>query len=101
MPKTIINQLDEICRTLELQQKRHQQHPDFFRDHVFNIKTSIDLLELPGFYAYLVPFCFQLRLSLSIIKSSDGILSNEKIFSENIRMINRLGIPVLHSTTRQ
>lgn len=101
MSTSILNQLDKMSRSLELQQKRHQQHPEFFRDQVVNIKASADLLNVPDFYAYLMPFCFQLRLSLSIIKSSDSGPSNEKIISDNISMIERLGIPVLHSATCQ
>lgn len=101
MSKSILNQLDKISRTLELQQKLHQQDPEFWGGQVINIDFSVDLLKIPDFYVYLIPFCFQLRLSLSIIKSSDGELSNEKIISENIRMIEQLGIPMLHSVTRQ
>lgn len=97
MSHSILSQLDNISRVLESQQKRYQQHPEFFNGKVIHIQASAELLKMPDFHAYLVPFCFQLRLSLSIIKTSDVALGEDNIISENIKMIERLGVPVLHS----
>lgn len=101
MSESIFTQLDKISRSLELRQKWHTQHPEFFRHRVLNIKVSTEVLKLPDFYIYLVPFCFQLHLSLSITTSKYFGPSDDNIISENIRMIERLGIPVIYATHRQ